>query len=43
MTHNFSKDELSLIIALDELCEKFGTNGRKIVSELNLLKENSKF
>lgn len=42
MTHNFTKDELSLIIALNQLCEMFGMNARKIVSELSLLKENSK-
>lgn len=39
---NFNRDELSLIGALDELGEVFDVNPREIVSELNLLKENSK-
>lgn len=39
---NFNKDELSLIAALDELGEVFDVNPREIVSELRLLKENSK-
>lgn len=39
---NFNRDELSLIGALDELGEVFDVNPREIVSEINLLKENSK-
>lgn len=42
MTSNFNRDELSLIIALNELGEGFDVNPREIVSELNLIKENSK-
>lgn len=42
MTSNFNIDELSLVIALNEFCEMFEVNPREIVSELNLLKENSK-
>lgn len=41
-TSNFTKDELSLIMALDELGEMFNINPREIVHEMNLLKENSK-
>lgn len=42
MTSNFNIDELSLVITLNELGEMFEVNPREIVSELNLLKENSK-
>lgn len=42
MTSNFNIDELSLLISLNELGEVFNVNPREIVSELNLLKENSK-
>ena len=42
ISSNFTKDELSLIISLNELCGEFEINPREIVSELNLLKENSK-
>ena len=42
VSSNFTKDELSLIISLNELCGEFEINPREIVSELNLLKENSK-
>lgn len=39
---NFTRDEIALIISLNELCEEFEINPREIVSELNLIKENSK-
>ena len=42
MTSNFNIDELSLVITLNELGEMFEVNPREIVSEINLLKENSK-
>lgn len=42
VSSNFTKDELSLIISLNELCGEFNINPKGIVDELNLLKENSK-
>lgn len=42
ISSNFTKDELSLIVSLNELCEEFEINPKEIVSELNLFKENSK-
>lgn len=42
ISSNFTIDEIALIISLNELCEEFEINPREIVSELNLLKENSK-
>lgn len=42
VSSNFTKDELSLIISLNELCGEFNLNPKGIVDELNLLKENSK-
>lgn len=42
ISSNFTRDEIALIISLNELCEEFEINPREIVSELNLIKENSK-
>ena len=42
ISSKFTKDELSLIISLNELCEEFNMNPKGIVHEMNLLKENSK-
>lgn len=42
ISSNFIIDEVALIISLNELCEEYNINPREIVSELNLLKENSK-
>ena len=42
ISSNFTKDELSLIISLNELCGEFNINPKRIVDELNILKENSK-
>lgn len=42
MTSNFNIDELSLVITLNELGEEFNVNPKRIVDELNILKENSK-
>lgn len=39
---NFTRDELSLMMSLDELGETFNINPKEIVHEMNLLKENSK-
>ena len=42
ISSNFTKDELSLVISLNELCEEFDMNPKGIVSEMALLKEHSK-
>lgn len=42
VSSNFTRDEIALIISLNEWCEEFDINPREIVSELSLLKENSK-
>lgn len=42
VSSNFNKDELSLIISLNELGGEFNINPKAVVHELNLLKENSK-
>lgn len=42
VSSNFTRDEIALIISLNEWCEEFDINPREIVSELNLLKENLK-
>lgn len=42
VSSDFTRDEIALIISLNEWCEKFDINPREIVSELSLLKENSK-